>query len=367
MVAVVVVALVGGSAAAYSLWYEAPSKVLADAAVNLVSAKSMTYTGSLSTKSSGTALSVTMNGASSGQVASLNLDATISSGSTKFNVPISLVGNAQEFYFKLSNLTALESQFINPYLSMPGGASIADQAKIDVFMKQIDGTWYSVTQSDLGSTSHNEQTGQCVQNVINSVRTNKSTQNEIMNVYRTHPLFTISKSLGSQNGSLGYVVKPASSANTKAFFQALETTSAYKALTKCDSSYASFLSAQDSTTSPTQDVPSITVWVSRWSHQLTKITMSDTTGGNDVAMTFEPKVGAQADVTIPKNAKSIKDLQSQIESLFESLGAGDMTGFSVDANGYTEVTPQNQAQIEAQAQAEFQQKQAEAKALQTSN
>lgn len=363
VIAVVVVALGGGSAAAYSLWYQAPSKVLSDATLNFISAKSMTYTGSLTSSTDGTDFALSMNGGSSGQTASINLDAKINSGSTKFDIPVSLVGNAQTFYFKLSNLGALESQLINPYLSMGGSATAGDQAKIDAFVKQIDGTWYSVTPDDLNQSNTNKQTGQCVQNVISDIRTNKSTQNELLKIYQAHPLFTVSKNLGSQNGNLGYELKPVSSTDAKATFDAFKTTSTYKSLVKCDSSYASAFDTSD--TSSTTDTPAIDVWVSRWSHQLTKVTMSDNSAGSKVNFSFEPKVNAPANISTPKNAKSIKDLSSQIETLSESLGTSDVTGFSTGPAGTTEATTQNQAQIEAQVRAETQRKQAQALALQS--
>ena len=72
VIAVVIVVLFGGTALAYKVWYQAPSKVLSDASINFISAQSMTYTGSLNVTSGTTKLALAMDGGGSGSTASMN-------------------------------------------------------------------------------------------------------------------------------------------------------------------------------------------------------------------------------------------------------------------------------------------------------
>lgn len=319
IIAVIIVIIAGGAAFAYKAWYQAPSKVLSDAALNFVSAKSMTYSGTLTVKDSMDNFNVSFNGGLSGDTVNSHIDATLKAGDTSIEVPLDIVAQNSTLYFKLSNLQKLESQFLSPYLMLMGGAS---QKQVDGLVKSIDGTWYKVTPSDLNESSKDKQTNTCVSDIFNKIRTDKSTQNEIMSVYKNHPLFTLQKELGSKNGSLGYELTPVTNKGAAEFAKAFQGTSIYKSLIKCDSSLKSMFSTSGVSANDTTPVDgSVQIWVSRWDHQITKVTASSDENGTRANFTFVPKVGDETAITIPNNAKSIDDLKRQFTSFEQSMEA----------------------------------------------
>lgn len=332
--AVILVLIIGGGALAYKGWYQAPSKVLSDATMNFMRAKSMTYSGTMGMGESGSQVNISFNGGMSGDVVNSHIDAAIKSGTTNIEVPVDIVAQNSTVYFKLSNLKKLESQLLSPYIALMGGSS---QAQVDSLVKSIDGTWYKVTPSDLNETAQDKQKNTCINNVIDKIRTDRGTQTEIMDVYKNHPLFTLKKELGSKNGSLGYELQPVSDAKANEFAKAFEDTSVYKSLVKCDSSIASLFDTTSSTdTTPSKDT--MQVWVGRWDHQLTKITMTSNDSATPLTMTFVPKVGDETSITIPSNAKSIDDLKKQFTDFEQSM---EMQSMQASASAEAEMNSAN--------------------------
>lgn len=329
VVVIFIALLAGGAAYAYKAVYQSPDKVLSDAVMNLVSAKTMTYSGTLTSGDAETKINVSFNGGVDGTTADANIDATLKSGSTTIEMPVSFVGQRDTFYFKLSNLKKLETLFL-PFLTA-GGANSSDQKQIDKLISSIDGQWYKVMPSDLNESGSSKQTNTCVSNVIDKIRTDKTTQNEIKSVYKKYPLFTVEKTLGSKDGSLGYQLDAATTQQANEFMQGLKDTSVYSALVKCDSSLKSLFNADTATpTAADTSKTTVDVWVSRWSHQITNVTMNDVSSHTN--LTFVPKVGDGTSITIPSNAKSITDLKKQFMSFEQSMEAEQSAGATAEAN-----------------------------------
>lgn len=318
-----VIILIVAAVLVYFLWYQKPEKVLGDAVGQFVTAKNMTFTGSLSTESDSNTLALSYDGAVNGKSSAIDMTAKIDASGQKFSIPLSLSGDPQQFYFKLSGLEDLEKQFVTPYLTMYG-VTTAQQAQIDKLVRDIDGQWYKVTSDDLGDDSTSKAKTSCISNQIEKIRTDSATQKELSALYKSHPLFTITKSLGTKDGSIGYQIRPVSDKDAKPFFEALSKSKFFKDLQKCDSSIKIDLSDFNDTTKDT-DKSTIQVWVNQWNHQLTGINFDSNDSSSPAKFVFTPKVGEVKSVETPKDAKSINDLKTEIQQLMTSLMGSDTT------------------------------------------
>lgn len=314
------IVLVGGSAFAYYHYvYQNPARVLGDAVSNLMESKTMAFDGTLTTGASSDKTKLDFSGMNSGSDSSGVFTLKTTTGGKQVTVPIDVASSSDTYYFKFSNLKQLEQQLLTPYLTSYGVDSSA-QSYVDGLVAKLDNTWYKITPSDYKSYSPNAQ---CIVNQVNKIRTDAATQKELADIYVAHPLFTITKQLGSRGGSLGYQIKPVTDAQAKPFFAAFADSKFFKGLQSCDSSIKIDLSQFDKPSKDTTNPGTIQVWVSRWSHQLTKITVDSTTDSSSAtSLVLNVHPGAKVSVVMPTGAKTITELKKDITDLYDNLFLG---------------------------------------------
>lgn len=318
IIAAVLVVLGAGSAFAYQFWYQNPEKVVTDAIMNAITAKTITYTGSVDAKTDSGEIKLEIDGASGNAQGNLNVKATVDFEGT----PVTLTGSGLmddkgTLYFKLKNVKGLVESF---RATLPAES----QSMFDQFIAKIDDRWIKVSSDDMKDFSEEYSRSQkCFTDTIEKVKNDEAMSNEIANVYKKNKFLTITQDLGSKDGSMGYSVKTNADAG-KGFVKELKNTKVYASLKDCDSSFS--IDENDiKTDNKAADETKIEVWVSQWTHQITKVILHDETGPDTGNILFVPTFNKPVSVTAPKDAVTLDELKTEIESLAQSFYAGTLS------------------------------------------
>lgn len=311
IIAAAVVVLGGGSALAYTL-YQAPQKVITDAIVGLVTAKTSSYTGTIAIDSSGTKAQVELTAKSAAAAGSVTAKITVSlSGKTYTLTGDGMTTSSGDLYIKLSHLDDVVA-FVKAEAGNTTGSLI------DTLQTKIDGTWIKISASDLSSFSSDASKAQsCYASALDKYKNDTSASKEITNLYSKYPFITVEKNLGIESGSIGYQLT-GDKTEYKSFVDGLSTTAIYKTLHDCDSSFTiddSSLSAADSS----KGTGTLQVWVSQWSHQLTKVVAHSNSDGTNFDATITPTFNQAVTVDAPAKSITLAELQSEITNILESV------------------------------------------------
>jgi hypothetical protein len=144
---------------------------------------------------------------------------------------------------------------------------------------------------------------------------------ELISTYKKHPFITIDKSLGASDGSLGYTLG-ADQTVVKSFLKEYKNTSLYKSLVKCDGTFSlneRDLSAQSR--SNDSGMMHADVWVDRWTHQITKISLKADDKSVVSNVTIEPKFNRPVIVATPKDATTLDQLQKDVQALLQPVSS----------------------------------------------
>lgn len=305
----------GASVLAYNVWYQNPQKVITDAIINAATAKTAIYTGVVTSDSDDYKIKIDVTARQASAVGSLAAKATLTVGTKEYKLDGSaLIDKAGDLYFKVENLDSIATEYKN----LLQGSDPAVLARVDTLVKKIDGTWIKISSDDLKSFSDSYATAKtCINDTVTKFKDDKAAIKEVSTLYKKHQFIAVDESLGTKDGSLGYMIK-ADKTQTKAFAEGLKDTTIYKSLNKCDSSYTIDTSDFDSTlATDSSNTTKVEVWVSRWSHQMTKLSLSDTTDGTKLAATIAPVYGQPVTVETPASSTTLAKLQSDIEALMQ--------------------------------------------------
>lgn len=323
IIAGAIVLLGGIGAAAYNVWYQNPDKVIGDAMVNALHAKSLAYTGSMTVKDKGGSLlgdvKLTLEGKNTRTDSELNVKLTLAYGGKDYVIAGSGVADKDgNLYVKVNDAKKLVDNFTDG-MELP--------ASIATIVTKIDSKWIKISAADLKDVSEDySKTQKCTSDVIKKYENDSAAINQVVDLYSKNRFIEVTQKLGSKNGSLGYVID-GNSEKAKAFVKGLNDTTIMKAMVACDASFK--LDSNDlasDTKSDSKSTTRVEVWVDRWSHQLTKISMTDVSDESDTSLVFEPIFGGDVTVTIPKDAISLSELQADIQKAqdeyVQALGVG---------------------------------------------
>lgn len=306
IIAGVFVILGAGTALAYNFWYQNPEKVMTDALLNAVKAKDLSY--AINYKRDGKEPgSLTMTGAFTGNSLSADVSATFASQGTNYTVKGTAVfATDKSLYVKVANADELAKSFRT-------GVPVQAQSAFDDFVSKVNNQWVKVTpdqSKDINASVSSAQT--CFQSAVSKVQSDGSYSSEIVTLYKTHPILKITKHLGSRNGSLGYEVAN-NPGEEKAFSDGMQNTKFFKMLHDCDNSI-SFSS--DTSGTAASSAQTMQVWVSRWTHQLTKISTSDKADNGDAeTISFEPQFNSHPTIQTPSKSIGVDELMKDLQDL----------------------------------------------------
>jgi len=329
IVALLVVVIGGGSAFAYVSWYQNPQKVLVDAVINMVTAKTSVYNSNLTINvDDGSAKANLVIDAVAKQAkttGSLDVDFKfVYSGNTYSLKSSGLYDDKGDIYVKASELKPIMAELYNLF---PMDQTISES--VDKFIDKIDGQWIRISSDDTKAYSQEySKTQKCINIAITEFEKNKSDIKLITDQYQKSPFIVIDKELGIKDGNFGYQLSTDFSAS-KDFIIGLKATKLYKDLVACDSNYDisdnDIKSVKEPSTNNYATIVS-TIWISVWGHQITKfetnVTGIDEFINNSAIFTIEPIFNEKVEIVTPESSISLTELQSYLKELYGFTDSG---------------------------------------------
>jgi hypothetical protein len=317
-VIVLVLALLGGGGALAYTMYQNPQKVITDAIMSAVNAKTATYKGTINVDSTDVKASVTLTAKQAASAGSFDAQVAVTTGGKDYSLTgdgvFSTTGDLYVKLTKLDSITAAITSLANAQLGTTGDST----ALVQKLVGKVDGTWIKISSDDLKSYSDTAATAQsCLSTALDKYKNDSSATKEITDLYQKHPFIAVDKDLGIQNGSVGYSLKTDKTAAT-AFVDGLKSTKIYTALHDCDSSLT--LDAGALTSDTGTATGSIELWANQWTHQLTKLVLSETSDGTSLKSTIEPTFNPTPAPTVdtPSSSTTLTQLVSDLTSTLQT-------------------------------------------------
>lgn len=336
IIAGVLVVLGAGSALAYTQWYQNPDKVVHDAIISAVQAKSVSMDGDISYKSKDVDVKVTLDSKSKAPNGELNAKASVSVDTTDFKHTFDANGSARvvgdTVYVKLSGIQKIVD-------------TLAEESKdplpgyVTTIVKKIDDKWLSIKASDYEDVSKEASEQQkCLTNLSEKMHSDKAMMDEVTKLYKEHQIITVKQNLGSKTingtGSLGYEVEANKDAAVS-FVKGLKDTKLGKELTTCnkDINYDDIANDLGKETEKSKATGKVELWVSRFGHELTEVRASGKEDDNTLDMALRPIFNKNVAIEAPKDATPIKTL---IEDIQNAVMQSYMNAYSSETSMYSD-------------------------------
>jgi hypothetical protein len=333
ILASVLIVLIGGGASVYAFWYQNPEKVITDGVLHAIQAKSMEYTGSLSTETGEYKTKIEITGADVADAHRVAVKMTIPEPFSGDEIPLDGEGvfDAKgDLYIKVKNV----DQMVSRYRAFFSAATLKSFDKI---IAKINNKWVKISATDLAGLSQVASKAQtCTAEVIKKYANDSSAVSEIEDVYKKNRFIVVDQNLGMKDGNLGYTMK-SDETKAKAFIEDVKTTKIYAAIRECDDSFT--LNSYDVTIAPdsTNSRASAEIWVSQWTHQIAKISISSTIPKDDdspetkMGAIFEPRFNTGVAISTPEAATTFTELKADVEKLFKDVQAEYITDSQLKA------------------------------------
>lgn len=318
----VVALLVGGSALAYNFWYQNPNKVVTDALVNALAAKTMSATGVVDMKSKDYSMKLELSAKNSLEARS-QLAAKVTFSSKDVDITVdgeAIYGTDGDIYLKLKDAAKLAAS-----LEEQSNGQLSLKA-FDGIIKKIDNKWVKIGKEDLGDVNKEyEKAQQCVADISKKLDSDSSfrstVEKETRELYKSHPFIVIDKKLGSKTvngqGSLGYSLD-GSTKEAKAFVSGFGKTELGKKFTECnkDINFEDIAKSFEEQESKSNGTATAELWVSRFGHTITEFNIKGEDDGTKTSMVFNPQFNKNDKVEVPSDFVPFSELKKDIENLF---------------------------------------------------
>lgn len=308
----------GGGVLAYNVWYQNPQKVITDAIMNAVTAKTAVFTGTLSVDNDQVKVGVEINAKGDDKNSDLSAKLKVTYQEKEYAIDAAAIyAESGDIYLKVEKLddvaTLIKEQFAS--YDTTGALSKA----IDKMVAKIDGTWIKISADDLKSYSEEASSAQtCIGDATKKFKDDKEAISEISTLYQNNQFITVKKDLGSKDGSIGYEIE-SDKDKAKAFATGLENTKIYKALHDCDESFT--ISSDDLAADESKATGTVQIWVDAWSHQFTKIELNGESDGTKVNATILPIFNKAVTVEVPTTSTTLTQLQEDFTQIFSEASA----------------------------------------------
>lgn len=322
IIAAALVLLGGSSALAYNFWYQNPDKVVADAIVGAVTARTVSLTGEMNLKTDDYKMKLEVSGRNSTE-GNLTVGVKVQYETDEFDISLSGDGFWSvdgDLYFKLNDVRGAVDSIEKQY-------GEDTYAFLDDVIAKYDGKWVKVGKDDLGDVSDElADTQKCFGDLWKQLDEDasfrKTVENDTMKLYKEHPFVVVGDKLGARdiNGvaSLGYVLDDDSEA-ADAFFTALADTEFGKKVEACnkDVKLEDFIS--DDMKDEEDDADSSSeIWISRFGHQITEINATSNKDGMEGDLVVNPIFNANEAVEVPSDALKFGDLVKDVEAAYNA-------------------------------------------------
>jgi len=321
IVAAVLVVLGGGGALAYNFYYQNPDKVVGDALMNALTAKSVSSDATLDIKGDDYSAKITLSGHTNEEAAGL---AKVKIDYTSEDLSYTTDGEGVfakngDLFVKVNNVKELADTLAQ------SSEGMVDFSLFDGVIEKVDSTWVKISGDDLGTVSEDyKDTQKCIADYTSKLSSDKALQksvtDEIVTLYSNNKFVIIAENLGSKEvkgvGSLGYKLN-FDSAKAETFTAALEGTQIGKKLKECDSTIDFKDVAKNLTEEGDSNGTTTTeLWVSRFGHEITEMSLIGTGGEADGTLVVQPTFNKNEAVETPKDSMSVKELMTEIEKAY---------------------------------------------------
>lgn len=334
--------LVGGSALAYNFWYQNPDKVVSDAIVNAITAKTVSATGTLEVESEDYTVKIEASAKNSIE-ANAHVAVKVTYAADGMSVTVDgegIYSSDGDLYVKLNDAKEL-------------AASIEEQSdgqlSFEVFsgvIEKIDGNWIKIGKGDLGDFSEDyEKSRQCVADISKQLDEDsafvRQVENEIQDLYKKNQFIIVGDKLGSRTingqGSLGYSLS-ADPEIADTFFTEFANTEIGQRLKDCDESidFSDIVSEDAKKDDGTETEAEI--WVSRFGHYITEVNLKADEDGTKGNIVINPVFNKDEAIEIPANAIPLSELQADIEKAYEEYYASYDDEMYYDSVDMTDTT-----------------------------
>ena len=306
LIALIIVLII--AALTYAYVYQNPNKVLADGIMQALSSRSVTYTGTFVTTSANK-ITADFNGSADSRGGSLDMKVHLNALNRKYTIDGSgLLSDKGDLYFKVKNIDELVQNYRK---SVPQSS----QGLFDQIVAKINDKWIKISSDDLKSYSPEVATAQrCLTDAFKRMQSDETLRSEAVMAYKQHPFIIIEKTLGSKDGSLGYLLS-IDSAKAKSFATAFRATALYKTLHACDKNLELKVDDLKSDRPLNQNV-NVELWVNNWTHQITKVVVADKK--NTTSLSVLPSFNKPVSVAAPRESTTLEQLQKDVQELLVS-------------------------------------------------
>lgn len=310
--AVVLVLLGTGTVLGYTLWYQNPQKVLADAVTHAVKAKTSTYTGEFAVKASESdngikEMTIKVDGKNTVTTGQLAVDVAFTDAEdTKHEFSgEGLYDKDGNLFFKIDNLKDLVAKYSEQY-----GSELPES--FQTIVSKVDGNWIRVSADDLKSLSEEVAEQQtCTRDALKKLESDQAATDELAKLYRDNQFVTVAKDLGVRDGNIGYELG-IDTGKAKSFAEGVEQTTYFKELKKCNDDLE--IDEDDFTQPRSSDTTYRTeVWISQFSHELREVRFFVEDDEARGELWVKPVFNAPVTVESPKDFIPLRELQADIE------------------------------------------------------
>lgn len=355
IVAGVLAVLGGGSALAYTFWYQNPEKVVMDGLVGAMTARTANVDGTMAFVSKDADFTMTLSnrgGMQDGAMMSAKMaikDKT--SGSTIELEGDGIYAQNGDVYFRVKKAKqALDTfsamivdQMAKSYQEqgqeLPKEAIEQMQAYVTQLIQpivaKIDNQWVKVSVEDMKKVdAKSSEEYKCTQDTTKKLYTDKQTIDQIVAMYYRNKFLIIKEQLGNKNGSLGYVID-IDNGKSDSFGKEFEQLPAYKELLACSKAETETDTKDDAKTDDTSATGRVELWIDQWSHSITRIkgdaTMKVDGEESKFTMDFATKFNQPARVTLPGDAITIDQLSKEMEDILDTVSGSEQESASARA------------------------------------
>ena len=306
LIALIIVLII--AALTYAYVYQNPNKVVADGIMQALNSRSVTYTGTFVTTSTNK-ITADFNGSADSRGGSLDMKVHLNALNRKYTIDGSgLLSDKGDLYFKVKNIDELVQNYRK---SVPQSS----QGLFDQIVAKINDKWIKISSDDLKSYSPEVATAQrCLTDAFKRMQSDETLRSEAVMAYKQHPFIVIEKTLGSKDGSLGYLLS-IDSAKAKSFATAFRATALYKTLHACDKNLELKVDDLKSDRPLNQNV-NVELWVNNWTHQITKVVVADKK--NTTSLSVLPSFNKPVSVAAPRESTTLEQLQKDVQKLLVS-------------------------------------------------
>lgn len=307
-----IVLLGGGGVLAYTQWYQNPDKVVHDAIIKAVQAKSLVTTGDISYKTEGADIKLTLDSKSRNPNGEVNAKATVALDTESFKHTFNASGSVRIIgdtaYVRLSGIQKIVDD-------MAKDSKDSVPSYVSDLVKKVDEKWLSIKPSDYEDVSKEASDQQkCFTKLVEKIQSDKAMMDEVTNLYKAHQFIVVKEKLGTKDvdgvGSLGYRVEADKDAVTR-FVKGLEGTVFGKEIKACNKDmnfgdFANDITKEETGTDKTEG--KIELWVSRFGHDITEVIANGKDNTTTLDVVLRPLFNKDVSVEAPKDTSPLKDL-----------------------------------------------------------